>query len=88
MAFIIHRMIGKVIYQIKVTTWRDENGKVKSKQVCLGHYDSTGAFVPLRKRLAEQIETKKADITKNEATNEATYDKKELLMTDNLELSQ
>ena len=37
MACIIHRLIGKVIYQIEVTTYRDENGKVKSKQVCLGH---------------------------------------------------
>ena len=37
MAFIIHRMIGKVIYQYEVTSYRDENGKKKSKHICLGH---------------------------------------------------
>ena len=75
MASIIHRMIGKVIYQIEVTTWRDENGKVKSKQICLGHYDSTGAFVPSRKRLAEQSEAEKTAKPDNE--NEATQDSEE-----------
>ena len=67
MATIIHRMIGKVIYQIEVTTWRDENGKIKSKQVCLGHYDSTGAFVPSRKRLAEQAQTETTAKPDNES---------------------
>ena len=38
MAFIIHRMIGKVIYQYEVTSYRDENGKKKSKHICLGFY--------------------------------------------------
>ena len=75
MASIIHRMIGKVIYQIEVTTWRDENGKVKSKQICLGHYDSTEAFVPSRKRLAEQSEAEKTAKPDNE--NEATQDSEE-----------
>lgn len=54
MSCIIHRIIGKVIYQYEVTTWRDENGKNKSKQVSLGHYDKDGVFIPSKKRLAEQ----------------------------------
>ena len=72
MAFIIHRMIGKVIYQYEVTSYRDENGKKKSKHVSLGHYDSTGAFVPSRKRLAEQAQTETTAKPDNE--NEATQD--------------
>ena len=53
MSCIIHRMIGKVIYQYEVTTYR-ENGKKKTKHVCLGHYDKDGVFIPSKKRLAEQ----------------------------------
>ena len=75
MAFIIHRMIGKVIYQYKVTSYRDENGKKKSKHICLGHYDSTGAFVPSRKRLAEKAETETTAKPDNE--NEATQDREQ-----------
>ena len=29
--------------------------RYKSKQVCLGHYDKDGVFVPSQKRLAEQV---------------------------------
>ena len=75
MASIIHRLIGKVIYQYEVTSYRDENGEPRSKQVCLGHYDSTGAFVPSRKRLAEQAETETTVKPDNE--NEATQDSEE-----------
>ena len=60
MATIINRMIGKVIYQYEVTTWRDENGKNKTKHVCLGHYDKDGTFIASRKRLAEQAEAEAA----------------------------
>ena len=66
-------MIGKTIYQFEVTTYRDENGKHRTKHVCIGHYDKDGVFIPSRKRLAEQVKTEDATKSVND-NKEATQE--------------
>ena len=69
MSYIRNRIIGKTIYQVEATSYRDENGKPRTKEICLGHYDKDGVFIPSRKRLAEQ--------TKTEDTTKSVIDNKE-----------
>ena len=59
MSFIRHRKINGIMYAYEVTSYRDENGKKKSHEKCLGRVAEDGQTIIMgKKRKSEENETK------------------------------
>ena len=56
MSFIITRKKNNTIYVYKVTSYRNEEGKPRNRQKCLGKLDNDGILISSKKRHPLQIE--------------------------------
>ena len=55
MSTIIKRKIGNATYVIESTSYRDEQGKPRTKQRCLGRLDSDGVLISSKTKLPSVI---------------------------------
>lgn len=55
MSSIIHREINNATYVILSTSYRDKNGKPRTRQKCLGKLDSDGVLISSKRKLPAQI---------------------------------
>ena len=53
--FIIHRKIKNAIYAYEVTSYRDENGKPRNRQKCLGRVCEDGTIISKKRKLPAKI---------------------------------
>ena len=55
MSTIIKRKINNTTYVYEQTSYRDENGKPRNKQKCLGRLDDDGTLITSKRKLPAQI---------------------------------
>ena len=55
MSIIIKRQIGNSTYAIESTSYRDELGRPRTKQRCLGRIDSDGVLISSKTKLPSVI---------------------------------
>ena len=55
MSYILHRKVKKAIYVYECTSYRNKDGKPRSRQRYLGRLDSDGVLITKKRRLPAQI---------------------------------
>ncbi|MBQ6776188.1 MAG: hypothetical protein IJP53_06970 [Synergistaceae bacterium] len=55
MSCIIRRKVKNTTYVIESTSYRDKDGKPRTKQRCLGKLDSDGVLISTRRKLPLEI---------------------------------
>ena len=64
MSCIIERKINNAIYVYECTSYRNEDGKPRSRQKCLGRRDTDGAVISSKRKMPAQITKVKRTTTK------------------------
>ncbi len=64
MSTIIQRKINNAIYAIESTSYRDKNGRPRTKQRSLGRIDDDGVLISSKRKLPAQIEKVRTITTK------------------------
>lgn len=78
MPFIIKRIINNATYIYEVTSYRDEHGRPRNKQKCLGRFnEAEGVLISSKRKLPAEIKkiriitTKIKVVTKKKSSPEA-----------------